>query len=462
MNCLTTKNRRRVWPAIAVAVLFSGLCQGQPTETPTSDAYAWGFPLELDGDASFYTVELPLLVNRSVADSELRDAGVYNRAGLPVPRVFQVAQDTTSASEQRAALTALALYEQTDDSPDDLRLRLERNGDGTLLELNAAQTGADESTERLDAYLLDARDLDRWPQAIELAWPEDLAGFIGRITIEGSNNLEDWRTLGAGAVADLRESGTHVLQNRIPLDGGKQAFLRLSWRDLPDGWRLIGSTAIISDDSTSPVRRYTEIDSAGRDDDDGGYLFDLGGAPTIDRVRLDLPQANTIVNARIYYWQDRRQRWVQVAAGPHYRLGRGDASVNNPPARVSRLRARHFKVLIERGNPGGPPRLALGWRPDQLTFLAQGEPPFVLVAGRAEDERAQFPLERLYGDNAILGLAADGPTAAARLGERYALGGPTDLRPTRVISWRRWALWAALIVGVLLVLWMAVRVLRDG
>ncbi len=461
MNSPGTYSLRAGWLAALVAALVAGDCPAQPADAPPADAYAWGFPLELKGEASFYTVELPLLVNRSVADSELRDAGVLNGAGLPVPRVFQLAKDTVSESEQRTALTALPLYEQADDSPEELRLRLERSGEQTLLEPNAGENAGDESAERLSAYLLDTRNLERWPDAIDLSWPEDLQGFIGRVTIEGSNDLQDWRRVGGGAVADLRQGGTHVLQNRITLDAGKRAYLRLRWAELPDDWRLTRSVAISSDDSRSSARRFTPIESSGRDEDDGGYLFDVGGAPTVDRLRLVLPQANTIVRARIFYWQERRQRWVQAAVGPHYRLGRGEASVTSPSDSISRVRARKFKVLIERGNPGAAPALELGWRPDRLTFLAQGDPPFVLVTGRSNDLPDQFPLERLFGDRAIVKLAEKGPTATARLGERYALGGSTNLAPAELISWRRWGLWSALVVGVLLVVWMAVRVLRD-
>ena len=80
---------------LSCSLLLSFAADAQTSETaaelPALSDYAWGFPIRTSGNASFYSVELPLEVNRSVTDPDLRDAGVYNGDGKPVPRVFEQA-----------------------------------------------------------------------------------------------------------------------------------------------------------------------------------------------------------------------------------------------------------------------------------------------------------------------------------------------------------------------------------
>jgi hypothetical protein len=77
-------------------------------DAPALSDYAWGFPIEVGEEASFYAVELPLEVNQSVTDSVLRDAGVYNGNGNPVPRMFEQVAEEQAKTAWRFSVTATA------------------------------------------------------------------------------------------------------------------------------------------------------------------------------------------------------------------------------------------------------------------------------------------------------------------------------------------------------------------
>src|SRR5918994_5719825 len=90
----------------------------QPATLPELDNYAWGFRIETAEPASFYRVQLPLLVNQSAADAELRDLGIYNAAGQAVPRVFETLPDAVERREQLFALPFVALYRDQVPAPE--------------------------------------------------------------------------------------------------------------------------------------------------------------------------------------------------------------------------------------------------------------------------------------------------------------------------------------------------------
>lgn len=431
---------------------------------PGLDHYAWGFPVAAATaePASFYRVQLPLLVNQSATDAELRDLGVYNADGQAVPRVLTSSPDAVLEQERRFALPAAAL--RRDQMPDAERIRLmfvQMSGE-TRIGLSSDARAGDEDGAPLSAYILDARAVEGTLDALEFVWPEDLGGFIGRMSIAGSDDLEDWEFLGAGAVADLREEAAAIEQRRVGIAATDADFLRLSWTDLPADFRLDSVNGLRTTSTSTPVRETLTLTSNGIADDDGGYLFDLGGMARIDQVGLRLPEVNTVVTVAIEAWLPSQERWVVVHEGTFHHIRREETTVVSNPASIRPLRAARWKAVIRSGNPDTSLQLQLGWRPDTLLFVAQGAPPFTLAVGRDAARAEQFPQERLLGGVPLRALADDnGSAAAAKLGARFPLAGEERELPRAPADWRAILLWSALSLAVLFVVAMAVRLMRG-
>jgi len=208
-------------------------------------------------------------------------------------------------------------------------------------------------------------------------------------------------------------------------------------------------------------RRALSLSSIGRDEEDGGLLFEPVGPLPVDQLGLELPEENAVLSVSIWQQPPNSENWTRVHDGAFYKLMRDELPVISEPVSIGPMRAARWKVRVNKGNPDTPFKLRLGWRPDTLLFIAQGEAPFTLALGRPQAQSEGFPEDRLLGDVSLGGIATDnGPIADAALAERFKLGAIERQAPAKPIDWRTILLWIGLIVAVLFVVSMAVRVTR--
>lgn len=456
------KMRISLTAGVVLAAVVAG-AQTLRNTLPELNNYAWGFPVRADEASSFYRIELPLAVNQSSADARLRDIAVYNAAGEPVSRVVERHEAESIRQEQRHALPFAALYQDQYPDPDRIRMLFEQMGSGVRIDVVSEGAELQKISPPLSAYVVDTRSAEVAFDAVEFTWPDSLSGFMGRVTVEASDNLEDWRLVGAGAVADLREESVAIEQRRITITATDSDFLRLSWGGLPSRWSLAAVHGVQRTETPQFSRQVLLLDSGGRDDSDNGLLFDVGGNIRVDRINLELPEVNTVISADILYWDDGMDRWQRAGGGTFHHIRRGDNSVTSEPLKIPPVRASRWKVVLSRGRQETPLALALGWFPDRLLFVAQGEPPYTLGVGRPSAGEEAFPEERILGDRSIQQLAGTGgAVAAATLGERFPLGGLERELPPQPVAWRTILLWGGLVIVVVFVGWMAARLLRES
>jgi hypothetical protein len=431
---------------------------------PDMNDYAWGFDVLTSNEASFYSVRLPLEVNQSVTDPELRDAGVYNANGEPVPRIFQPASDDVEQVERNRPVPFVPLYTDIEQiSGENIRLLFERRGDYDRLELNTDDAVAAPAQRKVSSYIVDTRQLDEAIEALDLYWTQTPNGFVGQVSVEGSDTLSDWSSLGNGAIADLNENATSIVQRRVKLSKSKHDYLRIRWSELPDAWSLAEISSVYTLGVPGIVREKTMLSHSDIDPTDGGAIYSLNATPKIDQLRIVLPDLNSVITANVFLWSESQQRWYRVADGPWHRIGRGDNIIESAAISIPRARSSRIKVVVTGGQPNTAMQVEVGWRPDTLLFLAQGPAPYTLVAGRAADAQAGYPQQSKYGVQSIAGLATDNtPATTATLGPRRALGGANQMQLKKSTDWRTLILWLGLVLGVGFVGFMAARILRDS
>jgi hypothetical protein len=456
-------NARTLALIVTLLPMCGAYAQQALAPLPELNNYAWGFPIETTEPASFYRVELPGIVNESAADPDLRDTGVYNAAGQAVPRLLEAGRDEVEQRESLHALPFAALYRDLEPDPERIRLMFEQMGGQLRIDVRSDGAEASKIRPPLSGYIVDARGVEGRLDALEFSWPEHLRGFVGRVNVEAGNDLENWAAVGGGALADLNEDAVAIEQHRIGIAATDRDFLRLTWSGMPPGWGLDGVTGVQFTATPQRNRKTLRLEASGRDEDDGGLLFDAGGRIRVDRVGLHFPQINTVVTTDIYYWNGAVERWIPVHRGSFHHIRRSDTIVTSSAATIGSQRAARWKVLVASGHPETPMQLELGWRPDTLLFVAQGNGPYTLGTGRASAAAEQYPQERIFGGTELRELADDnGPVAEATLGPRFPLGGIARELPKEPLDWRTILLWSGLVLAVLFVAWMATHLLRES
>ena len=440
--------------------LFAGAAISK--ELPPADDYAYVFPLSVSGESELFKLDVPVDVYRSVSDPSLRDAGVYNADGQPVPRIFEHPAGAEKEVEEQIMLGAVPLHVDESEQPEQLRLLLQQAGTGINLQLESADAERTVKARPIKAYIVDIRDIDHEFVALVFSWPEQSQGFIGRVTVEHGDNLQHWRRLGSASLANLEYDDTRIMQNRVELSGKTSDYLRITWRNMPDDWRLDSVAGIYNSQGLPANRDSMTLNPTGPDDTQREFTFEAGGYPPVDRINLVLAGENVVVSASIYSRQEENDRWRLAHRGLFYNISRQGESLQSVPASIAVTRASQWRVKLDSGVTNEPVHIQLAWRPDRLFFVAQGSPPFELVAGRARDRLENFPQKNLRGDRSIFRLLREsGDASVATPGSREVRAGPDSLEVSPARSWRVVLLWAGLIGAVLLVGWMVYSLMRD-
>jgi hypothetical protein len=147
------------------------------------------------------------------------------------------------------------------------------------------------------------------------------------------------------------------------------------------------------------------------------------------------------------------ESWQVVTGFTAFRLGTGADEVQHVAPAIGLQREREWQV-VSLPPLTQAPTLVLGYQPDRFVMLAQGEGPFVLVAGSGRAVRDDYPVQ------AALAATAN-PPQTATLGARGESGGEQALAAKRGEDWQRWLLWMVLGLGAGLVLVVSLRVLRQ-
>ncbi|CEE35648.1 conserved hypothetical protein [Xanthomonas citri pv. citri] len=120
-------------------------------------------------------------------------------------------------------------------------------------------------------------------------------------------------------------------------------------------------------------------------------------------------------------------------------------------------------MVAAQGRSTAVPMLRVGYQPERLMFLAQGQPPYALVAGSARAQRTDAPLGAMLQALRRERGAQWQPAQARLAAQAQPLAGEAALQPAATPrDWKRWLLWGLLVGGALLVGGFAVSLLRSA
>jgi hypothetical protein len=425
-----------------------------------ADDFAQRFALQLVDGAAYYSVTLPAVVYAASQRSDLGDVRVFNGAGEPVPYSLDASRGPARTPPTLRRVSWFPLPPAAAGGSG-APLAVTIAADGSLRATSAPPARAQHDVDLVDVGRLFPNPPRGLPSGRGTSFGTSRAGRVsallvhlrddnyqGRVTVEASDDLRRWRAAGDAQLLKVSYNGSTLSQDRIELDGMRERYLRLHWLD---GAPYVDSIdmevqAAAADHAQRADREWHEGIVAHEGPKAGEYFFATGGPYPVDRLRLNLPQPNTVAPAVVYSRAGLEAPWREVANATLFRLHNGAVEQSNPSLELAADTDRQWRVVIDPRNGGlgsGTLTVAAGWRPATLTFVARGTAPFALAVGSAAAVSSAVSRDDLL-------LGASSVAATARLGDALPVAQDADAQFTSgdPKARRRYLLWAALLLAV--------------
>ena len=436
---------------LALWLLGSAACA---QETPAD--FSVRVPLAVSGNGPWYRLELPLAVQLSARQADLSDVRVFNAAGEP--QAYALSRQSSQRSESRTVTEVKWFPLYAADTQQALPgVVMKSTTEGTLLEIRPSSA---KGPQVLRGWVLDASAIKAPLQQLSLDWSREYDGFQ-RFSIEASDDLQHWTPWGDGQVARLSFADERVEQHDVNLPGQSARYLRLVWQG--QAAPLLTSAKLVSATSSSlPLPLVWSQPLAGTRLSAGEYSWQLPTGLNVERLRIELKQPNTLAPVTLSGRRDSKQAWQPLSNGLLYRLTSNGQEVVQDELQLPGQAVAELKLQVdERGAGLGveAPALHFAVRSTQLVFLARGEPPFTLALGNAAAKAANLPLSTLIPDYSAERLKALGQATVA--GDAVV---NTPVAAAAVESgpdWKKFGLWAVLLLGVAALGAMAYSLLRK-
>ncbi|ACD16310.1 DUF3999 domain-containing protein [Paraburkholderia phytofirmans] len=406
-----------------------------------ADDFAQHFALQLEEGAAYYSVTLPAAVYAASQRHDLGDVRIFNGTGEPVPYSLDAPREPPRTPPTLRPVRWFPLP-PTAASSTSAPLGVTIASDGSLRATSAPPARAQHDTD-----LIDLGRASRASRVTALLVHLRDDNYQGRVTVESSDDLRHWQPAGDAQLLKVSYNGSTLSQDRIELDGNRARYLRLRWLD---GAPYVESLdmeiqALAADAAQRAERAWREGIVAHAGPKPGEYFFSTSGPYPVDRLRLNLPQPNTVAPAVVYSRTGLDTPWREVAGATLFRLHNGEVEQSNPSLELTPDTDRQWRVVVDTRNGGlgsGTLTVAAGWRPAILTFVARGTAPFTLAVGSATTVSSA-----VSRDDLLMGASA--VPATARLGDALSAEQAARAQSARdPDAMRRYLLWAALLLAV--------------
>ncbi|EJM53891.1 DUF3999 domain-containing protein [Pseudomonas sp. GM48] len=441
--------------AVAMGVVLSTVAQEKPADFTTQ------VPLSVTGEGPWYRLELPLSVQLNARQADLSDVRVFNAVGDV--QAYALARQSAQSSETRTLTEVkwFALYSSVDATETAPSVRVQTSANGTLVEVQpSSQLEAGE--EELRGWLLDASAIKAPLQQLILDWTSEHDGFQ-RFTLEASDDLQHWRSWGEGQVARLTFADERVEQRAISLPGQSARYLRLLWITPHSAPTLTSAQLQSASTRSLPLPLVWSQALAGSSVKAGEYTWQLPMGLYVERVQVELSQPNSLAPVSLAGRRDSSLPWQPAVSGLLYRLTQNGQDVVQNELSLSGQFVQQLKLTVdERGGGLGvqAPTLKFAVRATQLVFLARGPGPYTLVVGNSTAKAANLPLSTLIPDYSPEKLATLG-RAMVDVGAVASKATTEKTLATTDIHWKKFGLWAVLLLSVLFLAAMAFSLLRK-
>lgn len=429
----------------------------------TMQDFAYGIKLGAEKPDQLYQFYLPPEVYANTTSREIGDVRVYNSAGKMLP--YSIKRSPLEKKVKTAKLAFFPIYSQKRNL-NKIKLNVKTNKKGAMVAVDVNDSKFLELHKtKLIGYIIDvskfkgkmARDLELSLRAKDQNW-------VQVIFLSASDDLQNWTWLSdsRSVISELEYQGNSISKNTIPLERVNSKYLFLKWKGVANDFKLTDVKLNYYTGPVAPLNWVTltpkKIKVRGSE-----YFYKTKGYYPVSEVNIvpgEDDGSSYLYNAEVYSRAFREQDWHAFKNSLFYRFKSGNEELTNQPLELRYNYDQFWRVkFLNSIYQKEPINLVLGWRPDLFTFLASGNPPYTLVFGSSGLTSDEFPLS-------ILEQGSKQTVQTIQIAENpelEVLSGEKSLREKLFTadSIQQIILWAVLIIGVLLVIWMVTKLLKQ-
>jgi hypothetical protein len=413
---------------LALAAL--ALTGAAPEGADTPDAYRARFAVTAAPGGGVQRIALPAAALAASQASALADVRVFDARGrqMPIARAPAIAP-----ALRRNTVAAMPILGPSDGlRVTGMSLQLDEQGRARVAQLDGSVRDTPGETVLL-GVLFDTRSISGGARRLTL--DADIpASQPVTFTVEASRDLKDWRRIGEDVV--FRASGAARTAAALTLDGAdlRRDYLRVTWKSSA---RLLTPVAIRSaalETRPPDARTGVAIDARLSNSATGKTIeFRLQFATPLTAIRIVPTGADLIVPVTISGRDTNELPWDRIGTGVARATDPAPIALSGTPYRTIRIEADERTAGFS-----APPTIQLVFAPKSIAFLAAGQAPYTLAAGRTGAATPYLALDSLVDD---AGRAL--PDAVVAAPETRL-----DLMPVErsgLADGRSWLLWAILI-----------------
>lgn len=435
-----------------------GLAQETAPESPQD--YAWGRSLTTTASSPWYRVALPDDVYQQSVWPDLRDVRVFNHQGERVPFTLQVQQEAQPApKEQALRLFPLAAspVEKLSDSGERVWLR---SPEGYEIKLEGERINT-----MGESYLLALPDNVQRQNVtqLQLSWDKPAVNWQGKASLYYSSDMKEWDLMQADApLMDVASGSDRLTLNTINItlsmvtNTPRYLLLVFDKPQLP----VTLTRAVVIENPQSTEITNVALPAAGRALSQDKALYHWASPQPVTSISLSLEEEGTLP-VEIAWRSGADEAWRPLTKTVLWNLNN---QISEPiPVTVGNVQEIQV-TTVNAHLPKVVPQLT-GLRPGQtLIFNAQGSGPYILAWGNKAAQSVATDLDALI-PAALRQKHAPESLPEAWVGDEVKLGGEARLSAISPIEqrsqWLTGLVWAALVLGVLALAWMALRIWRE-
>lgn len=442
----------------------------------TLPALAATFKLDASGQEPLYRVELPKAVYQHSRSEHLGDLTIHNASGSQVPYAllsYETLHPLSSTTQDIQPLPVYPVSEHQLINLEALNLKIssadKHNSDSSLnLKINSQVKDAK------SIYLIDAGKDHPALQSLIVDWQGSKDALLS-LEILASDDLKTWSDAGHAVLLKTSAEDSALLQNSITLDLPTQKrFLQIRPSD-GNALILTKVNANYSNIQTlAPSLHWQDLQFSGREYNKKTSAINLDfespSRHVISRLRITLPEVNTITNVRVLARKSDQDPWQYISTASLYHLTRQGKSYTNPDITLYPTSARYWRLQFDQNNGGlgqENPGLSVGWLPDTLVWNARGQAPFTLQVGSNPDVVNNVSINSLISGYDMAPEQNAKKVQQLPQSDLHADVDAINQAHAQINAWayppdyKRWLLWGGLMLGVLLLAGMAYSLFKT-